>query len=163
MPESDAMLRTLVIGIGSHHGDDRLGWLAAELIGMRDLPNVEVRLLATPGRLLNISGPWDHWLVMDACRGDDPPGTIHAFAWPDERLADTHFTGTHDLALGEALRLAETLELLPPRVTIIAGQVSTDRPGLEVTRATHALAERISSYVAEQLAASDSCPEPRHA
>ena len=47
-------MKTLIVGIGSHQGDDRAGWQAAGSVAA-ELPGADVRCAASPAELL-------HWL-----------------------------------------------------------------------------------------------------
>lgn len=156
------MPQTLVIGVGSPIGDDRLGWLATELIRQRELPGVATRLVAAPVELTHVSGTWDCWVVIDACIGGDPVQSIQCFDWPDDRMAAARFSGTHDLGLVDALRLAESLHALPRRVRIVAGAVAEGSLSLDVSTAARDLADRIGEFVVREVS-KDTWRASRHA
>jgi hydrogenase maturation protease len=109
---------TLVVGVGSDHGDDQLGWLLADWLKDCAPPGVCVRKARTPLQLLDWLTGVSCLVVVDACRGSGQPGDIQRFTWPDVPAWGRAFAGTHDLGLLEALRLAETLGSLPARVVV---------------------------------------------
>lgn len=108
---------TLIIGLGSDFGDDRLGWIVAEQLAKR-LPSCAVAGVRSPAELLDRLESVNRLHIIDACRGAGPAGTIVRFDWPIEHRDEFQFSGTHDLGLAASLELAERLGLLPPRVTI---------------------------------------------
>lgn len=115
--------RTLIAGLGSAFGDDRVGWLAAERLAARFPPGVVVAL-RSPAELLDKLPGVERLHVIDACRGAGPPGTILCRDWPSPEFANVSFANTHDLSLPAALHLAATLALLPPRVTLWAIEIA---------------------------------------
>jgi hydrogenase maturation protease len=126
--------RTLVVGIGSPHGDDQAGWLVAERladdpgIGTESVlkgtkasghcPTVIVRKATSPGELLVWLDGLDRLVICDACRGLGRVGAVREWTWPVHEFADAAWSGTHDLPLPAVLELAQRLRRLPPRVTI---------------------------------------------
>lgn len=109
--------RTLIIGIGSDFGDDRLGPIVVERMAER-LPTCKVRRLRSPLDLFDCLADVNRLDVVDACRGAGLPGTIIRRDWPAVDLTSVRFSGTHDFGLLDALRLADRLQQLPQRVTI---------------------------------------------
>jgi hydrogenase maturation protease len=147
------MTRTLVIGLGSHHGDDRFGWRVAELLAARGDARYEIRLALTPAELPDhlAEGGYDQLLVCDACRGAGPPGSIHRWRWPDNALALVDCRGTHDLSLAEALSLAERLGRLPQDVVIWAAEAATLRPTAPLSATVADTAEDAASQIHHEL------------
>jgi len=114
--------RTLVVGIGSPHGDDAAGWVVADrLMENGEKQGVSVRKAKSPADLLDLLDWLDHvgcLIVCDACRGLDRPGQSRCWIWPTTEFAPLHFSGTHDLSLPAVLALARQLKRLPGRVVI---------------------------------------------
>src|SRR5262245_40512606 len=112
------MTTPLIVGIGSHHGDDQVGWRVAEELERNLPPAAAVRLASTPADLLNWLDGIDLLLVCDGCRGSGAPGHARRWSWPnivEERLT---WSGTHNLGLIETLSLAERLGHLPFHVAV---------------------------------------------
>jgi hydrogenase maturation protease len=110
---------TLIVGLGSDFGDDRVGFIIAERL--RGLTRAtDVRSARSPGDLLSWMQDYGALHVIDACRGSAAPGTIARFAWPSAAIEQLAFMGTHDLSLPPALRLADKCRLLPKTVVIWA-------------------------------------------
>lgn len=147
---------TLVAGIGSPSGDDQLGWLVIDAL-RRGLPPARRPLLrqaATPMQLLDWLDDICAAVIVDACQGVGDVGTISSWRWPDSRLDQTRFVGTHDYPLAATLRLAQRLGKLPADVEIWTVTIDTaqDQPdhGLSppVAAAVPALLERMQVRLA---------------
>jgi hydrogenase maturation protease len=160
--------RTLVVGIGSPHGDDQAGWLVAERladdpgIGTESVakgtkisnhpPGIIVRQAKSPSELLDWLDGMDRLVICDACRGLGRVGELRSWRWPDHELADVSWSGTHDLSLPAVLALADRLGRLPPRVTIWSvegasiGALAAVSP--EVAEALPNLVEQIKNELA---------------
>ncbi len=111
--------RTLIIGLGSAHGDDTAGWRVVELLRSVLIDGVELHCVAHPIDILEQLQGISDLHVCDACRGGQPRGHLHRWQWPEFVERTTHARdSSHAMSLDEALRLAERLGLLPPRVTI---------------------------------------------
>lgn len=125
---------TLIVGIGSPHGDDQLGWRLADqladALSRESLPReIEVRLARSPSKLSDWLAGVTRLIVCDACHGLGQPGDWRRFEWPTDDLALLKTTGSHDLSLPDVLRLADQLGRLPPDVVIWAIEAKEATPG----------------------------------
>lgn len=119
---------TLLVGIGSEHGGDQLGWQVARAIAPLELAGLEVRIAAKPFDLLDWLGNCKSLHVCDACldatgdadrsSGETKRGRIHRWEWPDLPVEPLSWSGTHDFGLVGALQLAAELAWLPPQVIV---------------------------------------------
>ena len=160
-------MTTLVVGLGSNHGDDQAGWLVTEML--KELRSDSDSFISRRGRV-----PLDllDWLdgveilhICDACeisQVDKPSGSTRMLEYlrgQNGRLADStapentvtaariRTRGSHDFELPAVLQLAEQLGKLPDHVFLWAIPGSRFRPGDEISSETR-LAVRIA---AEQL------------
>lgn len=122
---------TLVVGIGSPHGDDRVGWEIADAIGRQTGGSIATRCARTPAELFDWLEGVERLDVCDAVSWSANEtaaeiGTVHCWRWPAEELERTTFRTSHGLSLPAVLSLAETLGRLPPQVRIWG--VSIDAP-----------------------------------
>lgn len=146
------MTRTLVFGLGSFHGDDRLGWLVAErLAAAVSDPEVLIRRGRSPSELLDALDGVDRLIVCDACESLGNVGAIHQWHWPDIPLARLRSSGSHDLDLAGVLALGEELRLLPADVTILGVEGEVYVPGLAPSGALNAVAQRAADFIAAIL------------
>jgi hydrogenase maturation protease len=124
MEPSVRRVEIVVAGFGSPHGDDRTGWELATRLARR--PNVEARVLCVGEgtELLHGLSGCERLILVDACRGSGPPGTITRYVWPDPRIRRHHDRSTHQFGLTSALELAKQLGRLPAEVVVfgIEGQ-----------------------------------------
>jgi hydrogenase maturation protease len=116
-PEIDSNL-LLVVGVGSPHGNDQLGWLVAKELLQRSLDCCQVRLATTPLELLNWIEDCEVLHIVDALHGSTTVGTIYRWTWPCAEIQCEGWSGTHDFNLPGVLALAEQLEILPKQVLI---------------------------------------------
>ena len=138
---------SLIVGLGSPHGDDQLGWLAIDRLRSR-LPSGVVAQRARHGvELLEHLEGHDSAIVIDTAMPTGNPGAIRLFDWPSPELAGSTLWSTHGLGLIDALRLAEALGRLPRLVRIYTIEAMDTSPGISlspnVARQLDALLERI--------------------
>jgi hydrogenase maturation protease len=117
---------TLVVGVGSPFGDDRVGWdvvTALEVAlqaGLAPLRDVRTCAFDRPGALLveALQGV-QHAVIVDAALGPGvPAGTMR---WLDERdIEPGPGASSHGFGLAEALALARALGTAPERVDLLA-------------------------------------------
>jgi len=116
-------LRTLLVGLGSPHGDDRIGWLLAGRVeaavaeaGLTE--SCRVRLAASPVDLLDWSDGFERLIICDACQGLPRPGQMRCWSWPAVELRAIRWSGTHDLPLPTVLGIGQRLRKLPAQVML---------------------------------------------
>jgi hydrogenase maturation protease len=115
--DGPVMLRNRVVGIGSPHGDDSIGWLLIDRL--RSRLDVRAELFAgTPNRLADWAQDCDRLIVVDAARVDLPEGNVLRFVWPDPRIFAGSLSSTHGLGVAESLQLADVLGRLPACVVV---------------------------------------------
>lgn len=110
--------RSLLVGIGSPHGDDRVGWVIARRVAELAGDSLVVRCARTPVELLDWLEGIDTLDVCDALLSEAAAGSVYCWRWPARQIDRASFSGSHDLALPAVLAIAERLCRLPPRVRI---------------------------------------------
>lgn len=110
--------RTIVVGLGSPHGDDQIGWKVAEAIADRVGPPIEVRNLTVPIDLAAAIEGFDRVIVIDACRDDEAHLPMHRWEWPSPEIGWIRASGTHAIGLPESLKMIERLGRLPGEVIV---------------------------------------------
>ena len=128
----DPRFARVVIGVGNPYaGDDGAGRaVARRLIGRNDCA-LEVRECS--GEATSLMSEWtgfDDVVLVDACRGAGPPGSVHRFGPDDvERVARLQHASTHSLGVAAAIGLARALGTLPSRLVIYAIEAGHAREG----------------------------------
>ncbi len=144
---------TVIVGVGSHHGDDQAGWRVANSLKQACIGSaVRVQHASSPIELLDWIDDADKLVVCDACRGLGPAGRLRRFDWPDQQLSAAQWSGTHDFSLVASLRLAEQLGRLPQQVVIWAIEASTDRVSEQLSDAVEAGVQQLAQRLAGEFA-----------
>jgi hydrogenase maturation protease len=143
--------RRLLIGVGNpHRGDDGAGPAVARLLAERAVPGLVVR--ESSGEATALMEAWagfDDVVLVDACRGAGPPGSVHAFEADEvDRIARLRHASSHSLGVAAAIGLARALGTLPARLVVYGVEVrdTAEGDGLspEVDAAVRRLADRLS-------------------
>jgi hydrogenase maturation protease len=120
----------LIVGIGSPHGDDAVGWTAVRRLAQRVDATVRLVTLREPVELMShLDGCRRLWIV-DACRSASPVGSVHRLSWPDERVDLVSPPSSHALGIAAALQLAEALDRLPEQVVVFAVEAAESQSGV---------------------------------
>jgi hydrogenase maturation protease len=141
--------RTLIVGLGSAHGDDTAGWRVVERLRAVLVDDVESLIAAHPIEVLEHLQKVSDLHICDACHGGRARGHLHCWHWPEfvERTGKMQHS-SHAMSLDEALRLGTSLGLLPPRVTIwgidVGESSSTDVAPLPVDQIVDQMLPEIS-------------------
>ncbi len=143
--------RTLIVGIGSAHGDDQIGWLVADrLAASVACDHIEVRHAKSPVDLLDWLVDVDRLVICDACRGLGSAGGMRRWTWPSEELAAIGLSGTHGLSVPAVLKLANSLGRLPEDIVVWAIEAAATCPSNKLsTEVSHALPELVRLIASE--------------
>jgi hydrogenase maturation protease len=160
--------KVLVAGLGSAHGDDQAGWLAAEKLAaqFRDDQDVIVRKAAIPLDVLDWLEGIEILHVCDACEATHGHSKLHRFTWVAGQLvhadnsidSDRHATlrtlrsaGSHDFGLPDVLRLAAEIRQLPQQVVIWAIEGTGFQPEDTMTDETRSEVSRAVVEILKEL------------
>src|SRR5262245_46333547 len=142
---------TLFVGLGSAHGDDRIGWMVADALEPRLAPNTIVRRAAAPLDILNWLDGVGRLAIGDPCQGTGPVGSWRRWQSPLADLPSGRARNSHDLGLPAALQLADRLGQLPREVLlwgIEIGQIGPEQPASnEVAAAIPAVADDVANHL----------------
>ena len=156
--------RTLVVGIGSPHGDDQIGWAVMRQLALQTPGDIEIKTAIQPAELLDWIQDVDQLIICDACQADGATGEIYRWQWPTESIATCKHAGSHDLSLPFVLSLADRLGKLPQRVIVWGVEVGDVSPGALLSEAVRLAIPKLVERIFEDLLVSSSRWEPtRHA
>ena len=144
--------KTLVVGIGSPHGDDQVGWRVIEEI--RNAPLAEeitLRFANSPVHLLDWLDDCQQLYVCDGCRGLGAAGTLGSWRWPAKELTQVVWSGTHDLSLTAVLQLADQLGCLPRHVEVWAVELNHACSGETISPEVAAVVPHVAEAIRREL------------
>jgi hydrogenase maturation protease len=140
-----------IVGIGSPHGDDQIGWAVVENL-RHQLPTSITTHTAHGGLdLLACLDGQDTMIVVDAAAPSGSPGRVWIFEWPCDALAECRPLSTHGPGLAEALRLADVLGHLPRQVRIYAIEAETIEPGAPLSRFAARSVDAVANAILDEL------------
>lgn len=140
---------TLIVGVGSPHGDDRVGWRVTERLASLVSSLADVRTVADPSEILDWLDGVRTLHACDACHFSGAAGHVHRWQWPDvpANVSKTAWS-SHGVTLPQALALAGALGVLPDDVTIWGIEIAAARTAEPLSPAL----EQVATAVAEQIA-----------
>jgi hydrogenase maturation protease len=149
---------TLIVGIGSPHGDDQIGWAVVDRLRPRLCAGAAAHKSTGGTDLLELLEGKDRAILVDASAPSGDPGTVRRFDWPSAELEATSLLSSHGIGLVEILRLAEVLGRLPTHVTIYAVEAHEIMPGkalgwlarLSVNTVIESIEGQINSLINEE-------------
>jgi hydrogenase maturation protease len=150
--------RTLFAGIGSPHGDDRIGWLVADALQNRMPSGLEIRQASTPSHLLDWLAGINRLVICDACiarinADRDESARLHRWEWPVAEVTMLRSAGSHAFGLPQVLQLAERLGTLPRQVIVFGIEGSSFDAFAELSPALHEEFDAVVDCIADELEA----------
>jgi Ni,Fe-hydrogenase maturation factor len=163
----------LIVGVGSFHGDDRVGWYIARRLSLSSIgvDGVCVRTAQVPLDLMNWMSEYGTMHVIDACESDFGDRCWRRIDWSDSsdfealdgnasdndaskgalRFVTRHASGTHGWSLPDVLKLAGRLGQLPSRVVIWAVESKQFEPGTEIAARVVCAANEVVEMLISEL------------
>jgi hydrogenase maturation protease len=143
---------TVIVGLGSAHGDDQIGWRVAERLAATIADeSVLIRTACSPGELFDWLDGVDRLIVCDACQNMGTPGATRRLHWPNARLAVLRSSGSHDIGLADVLALADQLCRLPKEVIIWCAEGQSRAPNAPLSCNGQAAVERLVDEITQEL------------
>jgi hydrogenase maturation protease len=146
----------LIVGLGSPHGDDRIGWAVIDRLGARPPGAAAARKVRGGAELLELLDGQSGVILVDASAPTGRAGTLRRIEWPSPSLGEGGLVSSHGLGLVGALRMAEAIGRLPRRVVIFAVEAQDTGPGRPMSWAGRRGVEAAVEAIASELA-----PGPR--
>lgn len=150
---------SLLLGIGSHVGNDIVGWEVAKRFATKARPDFDVRCLANPSDLIALlleRTDYKSLHLCDAMLSTLPCGTIQQWTWPDAPPSLGAALETHSLSVVDSLAIAEQLNVLPTMTVIWGVSVGIDHSTLLPLGPTALTTEQIDQIVDNLLLKIDS-------
>ena len=144
--------RCSVIGLGSDHGDDAIGWAAIDALAACGLPpGTSLHTCATPAAdLLSLLAACEHAVIVDAVADNEAPGRVRRLDLAD-LAASSARGGSHGMSVAAVLALADALQLAPRTLVLVGVGIDPRRtlPGQPLSPPLRAV---LPALVAELLA-----------
>ena len=152
----------LVLGVGNTiQMDDGIGIHVIEEMKKHPLPqDIDLFDGGTLGYdLLGIIEGREKIIVVDAVKGQQPPGTLYKFS-PDDLPAENNYDSLHQLGIIEAIRLAGLQDKAPDQTVIIGVEPEVIDWGLSLTDTVKKKIPRIIEMVMEEISVADEPVSP---
>jgi len=141
-----------IVGLGSPFGDDRVGWRVIELLQEKLPGNIDLVALDRPGAALINWMQGVSWLILvDALSSGASPGSVVRLD-PGDLDAEPGRLSSHDLALHDTFRLANSLGCLPARIDIYGIELGDYRIP-EMSDAAATAATKLAALIGAQFSA----------
>lgn len=136
--------KTLIVGVGSAHGDDQAGWLVADELARRiaDRNFISVRKASVPLDFLDWLEHVNVLHLIDAFQDSGGEKDVRRFRWlngqlichsrdarEDSGLNPPAARSSHGFSVPDVLRLAEQTGMLPEMTVVWAIPGSNFQPG----------------------------------
>lgn len=143
--------KKVLIGVGSPHGDDQIGWLIADEVRLRIGDSCLVHKVGSPLEILDRIDDVDWLGICDACRGAGQVGDWNCWTWPDEHIIQSQFTGSHDFGLAATLQLATRLKRLPDTVKIWGIEIGSSQAGDSISLPARNTIPRVADAIRQEI------------
>ena len=132
------MIRRAVIGVGSSHGDDQLGWYVIEQLQKMNIPDIAFEKVNSPAStLLQSFQRYDSVIIVDACDFGRITGEIIEGSVDQIDLSTSGGLSSHDLGVAEAFLLAKQLGIELPDIKLLMVQLGQVRPMQSMSDEVH--------------------------
>lgn len=123
-------MRIGLLGIGSPHGDDQIGWVLADALQADpELTGIEIDTLTVPAApLVNLLPLFDALLVVDAAEMGLAAGDTVFYAQADKLLEVSSSVSSHAMGIAESWHLALALKLPLPQISLFLVQLAQTEP-----------------------------------
>jgi hydrogenase maturation protease len=152
--EKSSPPKIVILGVGNLLlSDEGVGvHIANELLKMNLPPEVSVIEGGTDGfRLLNIITEADRLIIIDAVKGDAPPGSIYRFDIGEVQNSPSGFkTSVHQIGILEVLDLSELIGKTP-HTTVIGIEPKSLEMGMELSPEIKTKIPKIIQLVLDEL------------
>ncbi len=103
-----------VLGIGSSHGDDSIGWHVVNRLSRKNLPGLCLRKLNSPMEIIDHLASSRQIHIVNAAIGMDANQPVGKFRYSPESqwaaIESASTSSTHGIDVPQTMRLAQTLD-----------------------------------------------------
>ena len=141
--------RQVIVGVGSPHGWDSLGWQVIDELAQRDLGAKLIKCEASGLDWIEQVRPADQLTFVDALIGPGTPGAVQRFVLTAEHLSpDQTDVSSHGFGLQYSLRLGYALRKLPAEFTLYGALPALHSPtDIELHNSACRIADTIAAAI----------------
>lgn len=158
--------KTLIVGVGSAHGDDQAGWLVADELARRiaDREFISVRKASVPLDFLDWLENVNVLHLIDAFQDSGGEKDVRRFRWlkgqlichssnarEDSGLNPPAARSSHGFSVPDVLRLAEQTGMLPEMTVVWAIPGSNFQPGGRMSEPSQNNISRTATLIMAEL------------
>jgi len=142
--------QALVLGIGSDHGDDCIGWRVIDHLCRQGIDQNTLHKLSTPLQLLEHLGHAKTIHIVDAANGLAEDESVRRLDHIDS-LRHEETLGTHGIGICQALQLAQSLGKSVDRVVIWLANGQSFAPMAQPSSLAKESAQRCATAIEVEL------------
>jgi hydrogenase maturation protease len=124
--------RLRIWGLGSPHGDDRVGWEVVRRLGADPRLRDVARAAASPWDLLDTLESGCRVIVVDASQSGRSPGSFARLGKDEAARCTSPVRSGHAGSLAEVMRLAEVLGYSIDEWVVLAVEIESCEPGTDL-------------------------------
>ena len=143
-----------ILGVGSAHGDDAIGWRVIDQLSAQATPRIQLRQLANPVEIVDYLDRANEVHVVDAAIRMNQNQSVQRVAYSsisNQESIDAAARGTHGIGVLQALQLAESLGLPTDHVSIWLTRGESCDPLAEPTNTAIESAGLCASAIVQEL------------
>jgi hydrogenase maturation protease len=148
----------LVIGVGSPHGDDAVGWRVVEQLAAFVPSTVQAIAVREPTQLLPHLVHAERVWIVDGSRGGGRTGAITRIEWNAGCLLGDSRASSHGYGVDNVLRLSSALGYLARSVVIYAIELSETQPATPLTSEVAAAVTEVTQRILAEISTSGAMP-----
>ena len=146
---------TIVIGVGSSHGDDQFGWAVVDELGSMDVAGATLRKINNPVDLIPELETHKQVIVVDASIGLPRSAPFLRLSYNDAKdhklVREIPSPSTHAIGLYLMLRMAESLGKRTDHLTLWIGRGESFEKLAVMSSATAIASHDCATAIAKEL------------
>lgn len=146
-------LQPLIVGIGSHHGDDQLGWRVVQLLQQEQEDPPGLTTLCCDRSLFDwwhLASSAKQVIFVDALNVGLEPGQVRRLVINrGEQGAELSALSSHGIGLAQAIALGQQLDVLPAQVVIWGAQLTQSDAANPMSVTMEQAARRLANEILE--------------
>jgi len=139
--------RCVIVGLGSPHGWDRLGWQVLDLLAEEGIDAELIKCNASGLDWIERASPADRLTFIDALINPGTPGEIQRYELTAENLISGGTTlSSHGFGFKYSVELSHALRQLPPTFFLYGALAALEPPtDAELENAAREIAKRVAN------------------